>query len=450
MPLSMPRSQKQSDILSPRIDIAPDNALVDQVIRIRLSGIMPNHAVTLRAQMQDNLGGAWTSHASFRANATGAVDVSSQPPLSGTYQGTDPMGLFWSMATQDELKGATFVLETPNAPTITTLSAEVGSQIVASATLERTHLAHGVRVVPVREQGLVGTLFLPESNAPRPAIIDLGGSVGGLRESRAALLASHGYAALALAYFGIERLLQDFVRIPLEYFETAIKWLQATEGVASDRLAVIGESRGGELALLLGATFTQVRAVVGVVPSGVMLTGFRRGFAGLVEMLIRRPAAWTHRGAPLPGLVPGRSVSSFVSYGWKRLMRDPIAGAPFFLEAMKDTDAVERAAIPVERINGPVLLLSAQDDQFSASPVLSEVAIERLARSKHPYPYEHICYQGAGHVFGMPYQPATVTRAHHPVAGGIYLAGGNPRDNAFAAADSWNRILRFLERSLGT
>src|SRR6266545_2743395 len=120
MPLSMPRSQKQSDILSPRIDIAPDNALVDQVIRIRLSGIMPNHAVTLRAQMQDNLGGAWTSHASFRANATGAVDVSSQPPLSGTYQGTDQMGLFWSMATQDELKGATFVLETPNAPTITT------------------------------------------------------------------------------------------------------------------------------------------------------------------------------------------------------------------------------------------------------------------------------------------------------------------------------------------
>ena len=56
--------------------------------------------------MRDDLGGTWRSHAAFRADATGAVNVSSQPALSGTYQGIDQMGLFWSMAAQDELKAA--------------------------------------------------------------------------------------------------------------------------------------------------------------------------------------------------------------------------------------------------------------------------------------------------------------------------------------------------------
>jgi dienelactone hydrolase len=298
---------------------------------------------------------------------------------------------------------------------------------------------------------LVGTLFRPGSDGTRPAIIVLGGSEGGLWESPAALLASHGYVALALGYFGIEGLPPNHVGIPLEYLETAMGWLQAQEGVASDRLAVMGGSRGGELALLLGATFPQIKTVMGVSPIGVMLPGFRRGFVGGVEMVIRRPPAWTYRGAPLPCWVPFRlSFSSIVSYVWKTLVRAPIALTPFWLEAMKDKDALARAAIPAERINGPVLLLSGQDDQFCPSGPLSEVAMERLAGHKHTYPYEHVSYQGAGHVFGMPpYLPATVTKARHPHTGAVYLAGGNPKDNAFAAADSWARILRFLEESFG-
>jgi dienelactone hydrolase len=410
----------------------------------------PNQTVVLRARMPDD----WSSHATFQADVTGTVDVSSQPALSGTYEGIDQMGLFWSMASPDELKAASFIFETPLTLTMTTLTAEVGGEVVASAMLERTHLASGVRVIPVREQGLMGTLFRPDSDGPRPAIIDLGGSIGGLLERRAALLASHGYVALSLAYFGVERLPQDLCRIPLEYFETALRWLQAQEGVASDRVGVMGESRGGELALLLGATFSQIRAVVGLVPSNVTLVGFRRHFVkmvGVVEMTIRRPPGWTYRGVPLPTLVPGRpSLSSIVSYGWKSLRRSPIAAAPFFLEAMKDKEALERAAIPVERINGPVLLLSGQDDQFFPSTPSSEAVIDRLARHKHPYRYEHVSYPGAGHVFGLtlPYLPSTITKGRHPASGDTYLVGGNPKDNAFAAADSWARILRFLGETL--
>ena len=43
--------------------------------------------------------------------------------------------------------------------------------------------------------------------------------------------------------------------IPLEYFETAIEWLQHQPRLDGGRIAVSGTSRGGELSLLLGATF---------------------------------------------------------------------------------------------------------------------------------------------------------------------------------------------------
>jgi hypothetical protein len=35
----------------------------------------------------------------------------------------------------------------------------------------------------------------------------------------------------------------------------------------------------------------------------------------------------------------------------------------------------------------------------------------------------------------------------HPVAGGRYALGGTSRGNAEAAADSWPKMLEFLERA---
>ena len=145
-----------------RMAIEPAQTRGDEKVHVRVLGLEPNQTVVLRARMRDD----WSSWATFRADATGAVDVSSQPALSGTYQGIDQMGLFWSMVAQDELKAASFLFETPLTPTITTMSAEVAGEVVACATLERAHLAPGVRVIPVREQGLVGTLFRPDSDGP--------------------------------------------------------------------------------------------------------------------------------------------------------------------------------------------------------------------------------------------------------------------------------------------
>ena len=102
----------------------------------------------------------------------------------------------------------------------------------------------------MREEGLAGTLFYPSSSGPHAAVIVLGGSDGGLHEGQAALLATHGYAVLALAYFGIDPLPRDLVEIPLEYCSSAISWLEGHEAVDASRIGIRGSSKGGELALV--------------------------------------------------------------------------------------------------------------------------------------------------------------------------------------------------------
>ena len=142
----------------------------------------------------------------------------------------------------------------------------------------------------VREEGLVGTLFLPEKT-PAPAIITIFGGVnrwitfvaiflfslidfvstlpfhlvhdqyirwsrGSVPEDRAALLASKGFVTLALAFFGVDRLPkvlfeimimimvlitllslipQIYSDLDLEYFERALDWVLARKEVCGDK-----------------------------------------------------------------------------------------------------------------------------------------------------------------------------------------------------------------------
>uniref|UniRef100_UPI0009B4B190 LOW QUALITY PROTEIN: acyl-coenzyme A thioesterase 1-like n=1 Tax=Monopterus albus TaxID=43700 RepID=UPI0009B4B190 len=73
---------------------------------------------------------------------------------------------------------------------------------LATVTTERWYIAPGVRRIDIRQNGVVGTLFLPPGPGPFPAMLDLWGMSGGLTEYRAALIASRGYASLALAFLG--------------------------------------------------------------------------------------------------------------------------------------------------------------------------------------------------------------------------------------------------------
>jgi dienelactone hydrolase len=64
-------------------------------------------------------------------------------------------------------------------------------------------------------------------------------------------LISQGYTLLSLAYFKNPGLPSYLEEIPLEYFEKAFAWLATQPEVISKDIALIGGSKGAEVALLL-------------------------------------------------------------------------------------------------------------------------------------------------------------------------------------------------------
>jgi dienelactone hydrolase len=413
--------------------------MVDEPLAIRLAGLEPGQHVTLRASQTDDLQRTWHSDATFVADGHGGVDVAAQAPISGTYTDADAMGLIWSMAlAPGEPNQGPFFRKEPT-PLPIEFVAEINGTPVARTTAERKYVADGVERVVVRDAGLVGTLFVPSGAGPHPVVITLSGSGGGLSEAGAALYASHGYAGFALAYFNYEDLPQDLVEIPLEYFETAIRWVQHQPRLDGDRIAVSGTSRGGELVLLLGATFPAVKAVIAYVPSGIVHGGIARsGVRGA-------SAAWTYRGEAVPYIQPRP----------EKLSPEPPptpAGQPIpltlrFLRFLEDEDAAALAEIPVERINGPVLLISGKEDAMWPSERLAEIARRRLEAHHFPHPYRHLAYAGAGHLIGTPYLPTTVLASRHPLTGELFAYGGTPKGYAAARADSWREVLNMVDET---
>lgn len=418
------------------IKVTPAKSLVDEPLRIVVGEAPPRKRVTVRGGLRDDAAQRWASWGAFEADASGQVDLTLQAPVDGTWDTADPLGLIWSMRDEGRPPGRVSFVKRDVTPLRIEVVAEAPGEMAASALIERQTVAPDIERIEVRDHGLVGTYFRPPAAGPFPGVIVVGGSGGGLNEPSAALMASRGLAVLALAYFGVEPLPLDLIRIPLEYFEAAIGWLQARPEVRSGGVGFVGTSRGGELALLLGSTFPAINRVVAYVPSGVVHGGIGRG-----ETDPRNPEpAWTYRGEAVPfiRLGAGRPAPPPPPLG------EPIPLTPIFLHMHTDTEAVAAATIAVERINGPVLLISGDDDQMWPSTRFSRQVVERLRSQGSPHSFEHCAYPGAGHMIGAPLGPTTIQASLHPVRGQLYCYGGTPGGDAAARADSWPRVIRFL------
>src|SRR5712691_3490729 len=79
---------------SPRFEIQQKTFLIDEPIPIVISGLPPGRTVTV--SLRGGESSEWSSSARFIAGQDGVVDLGRMAPASGSYQGVDAMGLFWS------------------------------------------------------------------------------------------------------------------------------------------------------------------------------------------------------------------------------------------------------------------------------------------------------------------------------------------------------------------
>ncbi|MGD8882646.1 MAG: dienelactone hydrolase family protein [Desulfobacterales bacterium] len=122
--------------------------------------------------------------------------------------------------------------------------------------IEMTYKAGGAKIP--------GCFFLPEGRGPFAVVVVLHGS-DGFQPNHAEIgqkLAAAGFASLVVAWFGAssDRSHWDMVR-PGDIFE-AVSWLKKEPAVDSNRLGLIGFSRGGGLALVMGALIPETKAIV--------------------------------------------------------------------------------------------------------------------------------------------------------------------------------------------
>ncbi len=406
-------------------------ALADEPFTVVARGLTPLSQVAIGVRVDNCLGGAWRGTFTATADVAGTLDLAATA-LTG-FAEPDPTGLLWALEPDGEPVAAT--ASGHDAHGLLTLFE--GERAVGVHEFTRVFADRGVTCTELA--GLVvGALYLPAGPGPHPAVITVSGSGGGIAREEAALLASRGFACLALAYFNYPGRPGELVDQPLEYFGQALDWLAAQPQVRAEAIAVKGNSRGGELSLLLGATFKAVRAVVAVVPSGYVWGAARADWSD--------GAAWTWQGAALPR-VPATEEDEagrdrdVTADGAVRL-------TPGFRAALARAAPGELAAaeIPAERSNGPILIVCGEADDMWPAIELTDVVLRRTTAAQFPHAVRRLVYPDAGHLITLPYLPVR-TSGIHPL-GGNFAYGGTRAGTAAARADAWREMLAFLTTSL--
>ena len=256
------------------------------------------------------------------------------------------------------------------------------------------------------------------------------GGAGGLVEFKASLLASRGFAALALAYFAYDDLPENPSSLDMEYFEEAANWLSNHPKVLPHGIGVHAICFGSWIALLMASLrMNAVKTVVAISPIVVAwcVPFYYKGhYSDIV------PLENTKKIRTEDGCIWRHSFSTVTDCK---------------LQASKYP-----AITPVENISCPVLLVFGTGDLNVNSDFATELTFDRLkAHSK-----EHLCsvlrYPKAGHLIEPPYTPhcyASFTANTAKRTGDNYLVwGGEMNAHAKAQEDAWPKILSFLRRNL--
>ncbi len=426
---------------TPTLSVAPDEPMLDEPIEVRANGLEPGEAVTLAVQMDWNET-TFTARATYEADAEGVVDPAETAPVDGPYEGVDRMGLFWSLTpAADDARGTQGAGPIP-ARLLTTVTLRRRGDVAATAEVVRRSRPTGVSRRRIDAADVPADLYIPPGEGPHPGVVVLGGSDGGFPDRPLPwLLASRGYAVLGPAYVGADGSPADaLIEVPVEAVEAAVDWFGERDRVQRAPLAVIGRSRGSELAFLLGGRMDRVRCVVGVVPSGV-------AFEGLTERLRNAGAsAWSVADKGYPYVPVSVSLRDLAGNAWSMFRGEPIEVTGTYADGVAEADpaTVGEAELPVDLVGGPVCLLAGADDHLWDSPAFARRIRDRLADVDYDYAVECRIYADAGHALAVPYLP---TQGREVAGRGRFklAMGGLPAGYAAADRDAWRAILATLQ-----
>ena len=241
--------------------------------------------------------------------------------------------------------------------------------------------SHLFSQITLNTPGVESKLYLGQG-ANQPLVVGLGGSEGGNAwtsdhwEKTRDQFIGKGYAFLAIGYFGCKGTPDTLNKISIENVHNAISEAAKNNKINATKIAIVGGSRGGDLALLLASYYPDIKCVVAIVPSHVSFPGHTNHFS---------TSCWTYKNKGLPFVpISEEAVPA--------LMKGDLRAT--FEIMLKDSIAEEKALIKVENCNGPVLLISATKDEICPSSLMSGKIIARLKSKKFKFEYKHVPIEG--------------------------------------------------------
>lgn len=396
----------------------PDSVSFDEPFTLAVSGL-PAGTVDVSMTLEDYTGNEWTARATYET-ADGRLSLANTTPNDEDF-GAGAMALL-QQATFD--LGDTAFYPGVERPNTVTIGVHRAGETLGTSEVERTFGGVGRSAREITDEEFVGTVYEPPGTERAPGVVVLHGSEGTPAGATAAMLATHGFRAVALHYFEWrdrhEQLPNELVEVPVEFVERAAEWLLDGETTVGSQVGALGFSKGGELALLAGSSLDTVGPVVSVSGSGYVWEGVARTSG-------EARSSWTSDGEPVP----------FVPY-----VRDDETGdtatpaefEPVHTASLENAgeERLAEARIPVERIDAPVLLVTGGRDRLWNTATLHAVAADHL----EPSQVDHRRYEDAGHLIRFPYRPVTNRRE-----GQRYVFGGTPAGYAEADTDHWPRVI---------
>ncbi|WP_146132601.1 acyl-CoA thioesterase/bile acid-CoA:amino acid N-acyltransferase family protein [Streptomyces solincola] len=421
--------------------LSTDGVLIDEVPRLIVRGLPARLEVTVRVEVIDAVGIRWESVTGYRADSTGTVNAATSAPVSGGYEGVDATGPWWSMRPSLDPGRPAIAFTAPDTALTWSVSCRTPSGQSVRQEIVRRWCAQGVVRSEATTAGMRSVRFSPvEGTAARPIVVLVPGTTGVEAVTpTAALLASRcGFDTVVLGYASDPGRASALVEVPLESIAQ-----QVAELARGRRVGVVAYSvgTGGALAALAYCGI-RVDAVVAIAPTHVIWQALREGGPP------PKTSAWSQAGQPMP-YVPVRGellLPQIAGHALARVLHRRSASSQAlglrraYAAGLRDTSAVARAVIPVERISAPLMAVAGDADAMWPAAQMAQALLDR--RRDRGREDSLLVLPGAGHFLRPPVTPTTVDRSADLISGGTAAA------NAGAQQTAWTAMTTFLLRHL--
>lgn len=261
------------------------------------------------------------------------------------------------------------------------------------------------RTFSVDADGFYGLYYEPKiNNFPGKAMVICTGSDGSFLLCRlgADWFVDAGMPVIALGYFNCPGTPDDPLECPVEYMLRAVRWLREEKGM---HVGVWGISLGGEYSLLCGSMFPEIECVVASSP--VHIVTQCGSFNGGLHFCMGSP--FSYEGKAIPCLMPAPTehiAKQFVHRMYRSFLKQREPDMLFFYTETLGKPHSKEADIPVENINGPVLLISGAQDVMVPSNWNCEQTLQRIKAHDPEHVAVHNNYEYMSH-YACPLRPMT-------------------------------------------